>query len=64
MKITGNNFSVTSTRYSRNGLKVGNFIFTLTNVRFGVLSMLAILTSSLVVVLFSLSPKRLIWGSP
>ena len=58
MKITGNNFSVTSTRYSRNGLKVGNFIFTLTNVRFGVLSMLAILTSSLVVVLFSLSPKR------
>ena len=64
MKITRNNFNVTSTRYSRNGLKVGNFVFTLTNARFCVLSMLAILTSSLVVVLFSLSPKRLIWGSP
>ena len=50
MKITRNNFNVTSTRYSRNGLKVGNFVFTLTNVRFCVLSMLAILTSSLVVV--------------
>ena len=44
MKITRNNFNVTSTRYSRNGLKVGNFVFTLTNVRFCVLSMLAILT--------------------
>ena len=63
MKMTRNNFNVTSTRYSRNGVKIGSFVFTLTNVRFCVLSMLAILTSSLVV-RFSLSPKRLIWGSP
>ena len=66
MKTTRNNFNVTSTRY-RNGVKIGNFVFTLTNVRFYVLPMreiiLAILTSSLVV-RFSLSPKRLIWGSP
>ena len=64
MKTTRNNFNVTSTRY-RNGVKIGNFFFTLTNVRFYVLPMreimLAILTSSLVV-LFSVSPKRLIWG--
>ena len=57
-----NNFNVTSTRY-RNGVKIGNFVFTLTNARFYVLPMreiiLAILTSSLVV-RFSLSPKRLI----
>ena len=59
-----NNFNVTSTRY-RNGMKIGNFVFTLTNVRFYVLPMreiiLAILTSSLVV-RFSLTypgtPKR------
>ena len=48
------------------GVKIGNFVFTLTNVRFYVLPMreiiLAILTSSLVVN-SSLSPKRLIWGS-
>ena len=65
VKTTRNNFNVTSTRY-RNGVKIGNFVFTLTNVRFYVLPMreimLAILTSSLVV-RFSLSPKRLIWGS-
>ena len=64
MKTTRNNFNVTSTRY-RNGVKIGNFVFTLTNVRFYVLPMreiiLAILTSSLVV-RFSLSPKRLIWA--
>ena len=48
------------------GVKIGNFVFTLTNVRFYVLPMreiiLAVLTSSLVVH-FSLSPKRFIWGS-
>ena len=64
MKTTRNNFNVTSTCY-RNGVKIGNFVFTLTNVRFYVLPMqeiiLAILTSSLVV-RFSLSPKRLILG--
>lgn len=64
MKTTRNNFSVTSTCY-RNGVKIGNFVFTLTNMRFYVLPMreiiLAILTSSLVV-RFSLSPKRLILG--
>ena len=45
--------------------EIGNFVFTLTNVRFYVLPMreiiLAIFTSS-PVVRFSLSPKRLIWG--
>ena len=64
MKTTRNNFNVTSTSF-RNGVKIGNFVFTLTNVRFYVLPMreiiLAILTSSLVV-RFSLSPKRLILG--
>ena len=64
MKTTRSNFSVTSTCY-RNGVKIGNFAFTLTNMRFYVLPMreiiLAILTSSLVV-RFSLSPKRLILG--
>ena len=49
MKMTRNNFNVTSTRYSRYGVKIGNFVFTLTSVRFCVLSMLVILTSSLVV---------------
>ena len=63
----GNNVTVnvTSTRY-RNGVKNGNFVFTLTNVRFYVFPMreiiLPILTNSLVV-RFMLSPKRLIWGS-
>ena len=65
MKTTRNNFNVTSTSF-RNGVKIGNFVFTLTNVRFYVLAMreiiLAILTSSLVVS-FSLPPKRLIWVS-
>ena len=61
MKITRNNFNVTSTRYSRNGVKVGNLVFTLTNVRFCVLSMLAILPSSLVV-RFSLSPTTVDLG--
>ena len=37
-KTTRKNFNVTSTRY-RNGVKIGNFIFTLTNVRFCVLPM-------------------------
>ena len=64
MKTMRNNFNVTSTR-CRNGVKVSNLVFTLTNVRFYVLPMreiiLAILTSSLVV-RFSLSPKRLILG--
>ena len=65
VKTTRNNFNVTSTRY-RNGVKNGNFVFTLTNVRLYVLPMreiiLAILTNSLVV-RFMLSLKRLIWGS-
>ena len=60
MKTTRSNFNVTSARY-RNGVKFGNFVFTMTNVRFYVLPMreiiLAILISSLVV-RFSLSPKR------
>ena len=37
-ETTRNNFNVTSTRY-RNGVKIGNFVFTLTNVRFYVLPM-------------------------
>ena len=65
VKTTRNNLNVTSTRYT-NGVKIGNFVFTLTNVRLYVLPMreiiLAILTNSLVV-RFMLSPKRLIWGS-
>ena len=65
VKTTRNNFNVTSTRY-RNGVKNGNFVFTLTNVRLYVLPMreiiLAILSNSLVV-RFMLSPKRLIWRS-
>ena len=60
MKTTRNSFNVTSTSF-RNVVKIGSFVFTLTNVRFYVLAMreiiLAILTSSLVV-RFSLSPKR------
>ena len=48
------------------GVRIGNFVFILTNVRFYVSPMreiiLAVLTSSLVVH-FSLSPKRFIWGS-
>ena len=65
VKTTRNNLNVTSTRYT-NGVKIGNFVFTLTNVRLYVLPMreiiLAILSNSLVV-RFMLSPKRLIWGS-
>ena len=38
VKTTRNNFNVTSTRY-RNGVKIVNFVFTLTNVRFYVLPM-------------------------
>ena len=52
MKTTRTNFNVTSASF-RNGVKIGNFVFTLTNVRFYVLAMreiiLAILTSSLAV---------------
>ena len=65
VKTTRNNLNVTSTLYT-NGVKIGNFVFTLTNVRLYVLPMreiiLAILSNSLVV-RFMLSPKRLIWRS-
>ena len=65
VKTTRNNLNVTSTRYT-NGAKIGNFVFTLTNVRLYVVPMreiiLAILSNSLVV-RFMLSPKRLTWGS-
>ena len=65
MKMTRNNFNTTSTHY-RNGVKIDNFVFTLTNARPCVLPIgeiiLAILRSSLVV-RSSLSPRRLIWAS-
>ena len=50
MKTTRNNFNVTSTPY-RNGVKIGNFVFTLTNVGFYVLPLCpfwSMLSSSLV----------------
>ena len=45
MKTTRNNFNVTSTPY-RNGVKIGNFVFILTNVGFYVLPVREIILCS------------------
>lgn len=59
IKITTNNFSVTSTHYS-NGVKIGNFVLILINVKFYVFPMREILLailSSYLFICFNLSPK-------